>query len=50
MTRHDRYAAAKGYTLVKIQGHMEWWQTREGRPMLYNRDTRRWSEAYCTPV
>lgn len=43
MTRHEQYAQRQGYTLIKIQGHAEWWQTQDGKPLLYNRDTKRWS-------
>jgi hypothetical protein len=49
-TKHEQYAARLGYKLVQIQGRTEWWQTKDGKPMLYNRDTRKWMKAYCVPV
>lgn len=49
MTRHEQYAHRQGYRLIQIQGQTEWWQSAEGRPWLYNRETRRWSRAVCIP-
>lgn len=48
MTQHEHYASRKGYTLIKIQGHYEWWETQGGKPMLYDRDTKRWSMGRMT--
>jgi hypothetical protein len=48
MNQHERYAERKGYTLIKIQGRMEWWETKDGKPMLYNRDSKRWNKATVT--
>lgn len=48
MTRHEHCAARKGYILVKIQMRTEWWQDKDGKPWLYNKDTKRWSKAVLT--